>query len=361
MSKFRVGDVYKNDFGDEFVKIISFFDKSDEDYVSLLVVFGDQEGMVNFYQSDKFKELYPDYVCNDDEASYNKFKPGDKVRLKYNGFVPELGYSNNGRTKLLLPSLNKDVLRVESIDGEKWLKVKGCPLSLHKSRFELVDDENEGVGVVVEDKEKLAKKAMISQPMAGKTKEQIISERETAVRYLNNNGYEVIDTVFDFSDASLNVFGVRVKPVYYLSQAIREMSMCDLVYFCKGWKEARGCKIEHDIAKQYGLEIAYEDSTRSSRILDLILYGFNFAEKGGRKVKAIHIGKNALSDLQKETENDLICLATNYPDTEINKLFDKDVIVINDPEQTNNIFVVLEGKGNDAFYLQKDMNAREKE
>lgn len=277
-------------------------------------------------------------------------------------FILVVGYDKTDKWdfKLLLPSLNKDVLRVELIDGEKWLKVKGCSLSLHKSRFELVDDENEGVGVMV-DKEKLVKKAMISQPMAGKTKEQIISEREAAVRFLNNKGYEVIDTVFDFSDASLDMFGVKVKPVYYLSQAIREMSKCDLVFFCKGWKDARGCKIEHEIAKQYGLEIAYEDSTRLLRILDLILYGFNFAEKSGRKVKAIHIGKNALSDLQKETENDLICLATNYPDTEINKLFGKDVIVINNPEQTNNIFVVLEGEGNDAFYLQKDMNAREKE
>lgn len=28
---------------------------------------------------------------------------------------------------------------------------------------------------------------------------------------------------------------------------------------CKGWKNARGCKIEHDAAVAYGLEIIYED------------------------------------------------------------------------------------------------------
>jgi len=103
------------------------------------------------------------------------------------------------------------------------------------------------------------KLAMISQPMAGKTKEQIISERETAVRFLNNKGYEVIDTVFDISDSSMDVFGVKVKPIYYLSQAIQEMSKCDLVYFCKGWKDARGCIIESKIANAYGIKAVYEN------------------------------------------------------------------------------------------------------
>ena len=102
------------------------------------------------------------------------------------------------------------------------------------------------------------KLAVISQPMAGKTKEQIISERENAVHFLEKNGCEVVDTVFDISDSSMDVFGVKVKPVYYLSQAIREMSKCDLVYFCKGWENARGCAIEFNIANAYGINTMYE-------------------------------------------------------------------------------------------------------
>lgn len=30
-------------------------------------------------------------------------------------------------------------------------------------------------------------------------------------------------------------------------------------YFCKGWEDARGCKIEHDAATAYGLEVLYEE------------------------------------------------------------------------------------------------------
>jgi hypothetical protein len=36
------------------------------------------------------------------------------------------------------------------------------------------------------------------------------------------------------------------------------MSECTTVYFAKGWENARGCKIEHEVALQYGMEIIYE-------------------------------------------------------------------------------------------------------
>ncbi len=37
------------------------------------------------------------------------------------------------------------------------------------------------------------------------------------------------------------------------------MSLCHAAYFCKGWEDARGCRIEHDAAVAYGLEVLYED------------------------------------------------------------------------------------------------------
>lgn len=32
----------------------------------------------------------------------------------------------------------------------------------------------------------------------------------------------------------------------------------DVVYFAKGWENARGCRIEHTVAKEYGLKIMEE-------------------------------------------------------------------------------------------------------
>lgn len=98
-------------------------------------------------------------------------------------------------------------------------------------------------------------RAMISQPMAGKTKEEILKEREEAVKWLESIGYEVVDTVFNFSNEKLEKEDVLFNSVYYLAASIKEMSKCNLVYFCKGWQNARGCKIEFEIAKEYGIQV----------------------------------------------------------------------------------------------------------
>ena len=40
------------------------------------------------------------------------------------------------------------------------------------------------------------KKAMLSQPMAGKTDEEIIATREQAIKALEAKGYEIVNTLF---------------------------------------------------------------------------------------------------------------------------------------------------------------------
>ena len=102
------------------------------------------------------------------------------------------------------------------------------------------------------------KKAMISQPMAGKTDEEIAAARDLAVAKLRQMGYEVADTVFNFADEQLKALEVENAPVYYLGNSIQAMSRCTAMYFLKGWEGTRGCKIEHEIAKAYGLEVLYE-------------------------------------------------------------------------------------------------------
>ena len=40
------------------------------------------------------------------------------------------------------------------------------------------------------------KKAMLSQPMAGKTDEEIVATREKAIKVLEGKGYEIVNTLF---------------------------------------------------------------------------------------------------------------------------------------------------------------------
>lgn len=105
-------------------------------------------------------------------------------------------------------------------------------------------------------------KAMISQPMAGLTDEQIVASREKALAALKSKGYEVVNTLFTdewYSRESMAERGVVQIPLCFLAKSLENMSLCHAAYFAKGWEKARGCKIEHDTAVAYGLDIIYED------------------------------------------------------------------------------------------------------
>lgn len=105
-------------------------------------------------------------------------------------------------------------------------------------------------------------KAMISQPMAGKTPEDIVETRNRAIKFLEERGYEVVNTLFTdvwYSESSMKDRGVVNKPLCYLAKSLENMSLCDVAYFCKGWERARGCLIEHEAATAYGLIVMYEE------------------------------------------------------------------------------------------------------
>ena len=106
------------------------------------------------------------------------------------------------------------------------------------------------------------KKAMLSQPMAGKTDEEIVATREKAIAALKARGYDVVNTLFTdewYSKEKMEERGVVQIPLCFLAKSLENMSLCRAACFCKGWEKARGCKIEHDAAVAYGLEIIYEE------------------------------------------------------------------------------------------------------
>lgn len=106
------------------------------------------------------------------------------------------------------------------------------------------------------------KKAMLSQPMAGKTEKEIIETRERAIAALKERGYEIVNTLFTdewYSDEAMKERGVVQIPLCFLAKSLENMSLCHAAYFCAGWENARGCRIEHEAAKAYGLEVLYEE------------------------------------------------------------------------------------------------------
>lgn len=105
-------------------------------------------------------------------------------------------------------------------------------------------------------------KAMLSQPMAGKTDEEIIATREKAIKALEARGYEIMNTLFIdewYNRENMEKRGVVQIPLCFLAKSLENMSLCHAVYFCKGWERARGCRLEHDAAVAYGLTVIYEE------------------------------------------------------------------------------------------------------
>ncbi len=94
-------------------------------------------------------------------------------------------------------------------------------------------------------------KLFISQPMRGRSDEEIIAEREyakAAAERILKEDVEVIDSFFQ---------GVDMKPLEYLGESLKLLAGADWVWFCDGWDEARGCRIENTYAREYGISILH--------------------------------------------------------------------------------------------------------
>lgn len=96
-------------------------------------------------------------------------------------------------------------------------------------------------------------KIFISQPMNGKTTEEIENERNYIIdRLRENECVEIIDSFFKDKP-------YEASPLWHLGESIKLMSEADIIFFCNGWQTARGCQIEHDCALEYGIDTMYEE------------------------------------------------------------------------------------------------------
>ncbi len=99
--------------------------------------------------------------------------------------------------------------------------------------------------------------------MNGLTEEQITNAQNKFLEYAKKENFEVVNTYFKnewYSNESMSSRGVIQIPLCFLAKSLEYMSKCSTVYFAKGWENARGCKIEHEVALQYGMEIIYEEN-----------------------------------------------------------------------------------------------------
>lgn len=101
-------------------------------------------------------------------------------------------------------------------------------------------------------------KVFISVGMSGRSREEIEADIKRAEGWL-------FDNIFNYERDVVVVTNLNCEPpanayhrLYCLGEAIKKLGTCDICYFAKGWRNYKGCRIEMEICKEYGIGIIEE-------------------------------------------------------------------------------------------------------
>lgn len=97
-------------------------------------------------------------------------------------------------------------------------------------------------------------KFFISQPMANKTDAEIKDTINEVKHYLSTT-FDVVEIIDSYFEQEPNYKMIDQIALWFLGRSITKMAEADMVVFCTGWDEARGCQIEYECARKYHIPI----------------------------------------------------------------------------------------------------------
>lgn len=103
-------------------------------------------------------------------------------------------------------------------------------------------------------------RVFVSQPMRGLSDDEIMEARTSLVKKIDvkfpESEIQIIDSFLDISGNP----DTKHIPLYYLSKSFELLSGADVAVFGKGYNEARGCRLEHIAATEYGIKVVLENN-----------------------------------------------------------------------------------------------------
>lgn len=111
------------------------------------------------------------------------------------------------------------------------------------------------------------KKLFVSLPMRGLSEIEIkqrIKYLKALAEYKLKEEVILIDTFIKDEPDSKEINDIGL---YFLGKSIEEMAYADIVIFADDWMKARGCKVEHTAAVEYGIKILYEKGRQDENII----------------------------------------------------------------------------------------------
>ena len=123
------------------------------------------------------------------------------------------------------------------------------------------------------------KNIFISQPMTGKSEEEILATRQKEIDKIHQlfdaDSVEINIITSYIDDATRKHFQKYVSDdinwdIFWLSQSLERLAMADMIWLCDGWEYSNGCNIELECATRYGISIMYPESTLKRVYPDII-------------------------------------------------------------------------------------------
>ena len=153
-------------------------------------------------------------------------------------------------------------------------------------------------------------KVFISQPMRYKTDDEIKEERSLAITKIkasyDTEDVEIIDSFFEGAPHD-------AKPLWFLGESFKKLAEADVAYFCKGFRDARGCMMEYNAAKNYGIDVMLADPNDLDDDEDLDDENLDFGsalgccKKGAKIARTGWNGKGMLVVYQKGYPEGIPC------------------------------------------------------
>lgn len=90
------------------------------------------------------------------------------------------------------------------------------------------------------------KKLFVSIPMNGLSRDEILKEMTAYKELAEGALMQPLELIPPLEDTGKNALEC-------LGKSIQRMATADVVYFGDGWRHARGCIFEHQVAETYGI------------------------------------------------------------------------------------------------------------
>lgn len=154
----------------------------------------------------------------------------------------------------------------------------------------------------------------LSLGMRGRDEKDVLHDIEEATFYIKRiyPNCEVVNTYRQEGVPEI------VAPTYYLGRSIQILGSCDQVWFLNDWENYRGCLVEHEVCKTYGIPCYIADlrtaGLRVSEALDTpktpsAYQTFQFfKQRISNAVDAIEDTKNLISGYKDLYPNDQLLL-----------------------------------------------------